>query len=209
MDRRKFLLALLACTALVRVTPARAGVSSVGAIYATASKLLQRIYIPSVSDAEIAQQFVAAGETLLNVPLATYQQGGIAAVQALVGTPTFSGRCAVVDGTNKVIDHIIADPLLYTDPRGQVIPHDHTIIGDAWNGSAFTRLFVELDHTTGLVVKSAVQPINTAAPQVNALNWLVIGSVAPTALPGQSVPLLTAKIVAVANALGVSNAVKL
>jgi hypothetical protein len=176
-------------------------VTQVGVIFATVSRLLQRVYIPSIDDSEIAQQFMAAGESLLRVPLTTYQAGGVAAMQASVGTPTFSGRCVVIDGTNKVIDAIIADPVLYTDPRGQVIPHDHAMIGDAWNGTQFTRLFIELDHTTGLVVKAAVQPIDSVAPQVNALNWLVVGQVAPNALPGQSIPTLTAKIVAAANAV--------
>ena len=71
-------------------------ITSVGAIYATASKLLQRVYIPHANDSEINQQHVGAGETLTTVPLATYRQGGPGAVQALIGTPTFSGRCVVV-----------------------------------------------------------------------------------------------------------------
>ncbi len=121
-------------------------VTKVGAIFATSSKLLQRVYIPDADDSEIAQQFVGAGETLLNVPVATYRTGGPVAVQAVIGVPTFSGWCAVVaPDTHLVVAVIIADPALYTDTRGSVIAHDHVRVGDAWTGAVFTRRYVEIN----------------------------------------------------------------
>jgi hypothetical protein len=175
-------------------------ITSIGAIFATNSKLLQRIYIPHADDSEISQQPVASGETLIAVPLATFQSGSVPAVQAAIGAPTFSGRCAIVDATNKVIDHLTADPALYTDPRGQVIHHDHTNIGDTWDGTKFNRAYIELDHTTGLVVGTSIQPIDSVAPKVNAINIMANASMAPSAIIGASVPILTAKIVAAASA---------
>lgn len=168
--------------------------TSIGAIYATQSLLLQRIYIPHADDNEIAQQQVGVGETLINVPLATYEHGGAPAVQNLIGAPTFSGRCAVV-AASAVIDHVIADPALYSDPRGQVIPSDISMIGDTWDGTAFHRAFIELDHTKGTIVAASTQPILSAAPTVNALNYLLTASVSPTAVIGASVPGVTARIV--------------
>jgi hypothetical protein len=204
MRRRDFIKGLTAFSSLALSWPSAAqGFSHVGAIYATQSLLLQRIYVPTNSDSEIAQQYVAPGESIISVPLATFQQGGAAAIQALIGIPTFSGRCAVVNSSNVVIDHVIADPALYTDPRGQVIPSDQSMVGDTWNGTVFTRPYIELDHTTGLVVAISVQPILTAAPAVNALNYLVIGYVAPNAVIGGTLPIISAKIVARAAAQAV------
>jgi hypothetical protein len=158
-------------------------VTSVGAIFATNSKLLQRIYMPSSDDSEIAQQHVGPGETLLTVPISTYAQGGISAVQGAVGIPTFSGRCAVVDGkTNKVIDAIIADPAVYSDPRGQVIPHDLAMVGDSWTGSTFTRIYAQVDQTTGNIISMGPQPINSTAASVGSV--LVVAPVG--AIVGQN-----------------------
>jgi hypothetical protein len=171
-------------------------VTQVGAIYATVSKLLQRIYIPHADDSEINQQAIAAGETLLLVPIATYQSGGAPAVQALIGTPTFSGRCAVVHPTTKlVLSHIIADPAIYSDPSGNlIIAHDHSIVGDLWTGSVFTRLFVEVDHTTAKIVGTSTQNILTVAPTANALNWMLNASVAPNAITGTTINWLVPKV---------------
>lgn len=44
----------------------------VGAIYATKSKLLQRVDIPHGDDSEIDQQRVGPGETLVKIPLDVY-----------------------------------------------------------------------------------------------------------------------------------------
>jgi hypothetical protein len=170
-----------------------------GAIFATGSKLLQRIYIPSFNDAEIDQQFVGPGESLLKIRSNVYTNGGVPAVQAAVGTPTFSGRCAVVDVTTKVIDHITADPILYTDPRGQLIPSDVSNVGDTWDGLQFTRSYLELDHITGKVAGTSVQPIATAAPKLNIRNYLIATSVAPSAVIGTTIPVITTRIIQLAR----------
>jgi hypothetical protein len=148
-------------------------VTQVGAIYSTASKLLQRVYIPHADDSEIAQQHVAPGETLLNVPIATYQTGGPSAVQSAIGTPTFSGLCAVVDNTNTVISVIIADPALYTDPAGNlVIPSDLARVGDTWTGTQFMRRYVEINPkaATALtaIVAVATWPVTSTPTPVTA-----------------------------------------
>src|SRR6266853_6248533 len=111
-------------------------VTSVGAIYATQSKLLQRIYIPSSDDLEIQNQHLGVGETLQLIPIAIYQQGGESAVQAAVGIPEISGRCAVVNGANTCAAIIIADPAIYADPNGGlVVSSDQVAIGDSWDGT--------------------------------------------------------------------------
>jgi hypothetical protein len=138
--------------------------TSVGAIYATGSLLLQRIYIPQLDDIEIDQQYVAAGETLVKLPLATFDEGQ-AAVQAAIGTPSFSGRCAVVNSSNVVIALIVADPAIYTDPNGnQVIAHDQANIGDTWNGSVFENTFLEVSPTTAKVVAVTTHNIMSPTP---------------------------------------------
>jgi hypothetical protein len=153
-------------------------VTSVGAIYATVSLLLQRVYIPSADDSEISAQHIGAGETLALVPIATWQSGGPQAVQAAIGIPTFSGRCALV-AAGTVVDHIIADPAFYSDPSGRlVIAHDTTCVGDTWTGTIFTRSFAEFVPATGIVVVISTQNIDTAVPQTpgNLLSSLPPGS---------------------------------
>jgi hypothetical protein len=164
-------------------------VTQVGAFFATASKLLQRVYIPSHNDSEITQQPLAAGETLMNVPLATYQTGGAAAVQALIGAPTFSGRCAIADkNTNLVVGIIIADPSLYTDPNGQIIiADDHAMLGDLWTGTQFTRRYVEINPHAA-----------TALASIVAVSTQAIGN--PT-------PVTTGNIMMASATLNVGNAI--
>ena len=55
-------------------------VRHVGAIYATGSKLLQRIYVPDYDDGEIAQQYVGPGELLMLVPIETFRSGNHTAI---------------------------------------------------------------------------------------------------------------------------------
>lgn len=106
-------------------------VTYVGAIYATASLLLQRVYIPHADDGEIGQQHVGRGETIIIVPIEAYRHGGAAALQALIGEPKHDGRCAVVDHTGTVVDVIIADPDIYSHPDGhRVIVHAQARVGD-------------------------------------------------------------------------------
>jgi hypothetical protein len=161
MKRLVLILLLLATTASAQTV-----VTQVGAIYATGSKLLQRVYIPSVSNAEIAQQFIATGESLMIVPITTWRTGGEIAVQAAIGTPTFSGRSVVIDKANVVTDAIVADPALYTDPRGIVTAHDFAGVGDTWTGSVFTRRYLEINphapNVLSSIVGVSVQDIRTA-----------------------------------------------
>jgi len=162
--------------------------TSVGAFYATVSKLLQRVFIPSVDDSEIVAQPIAAGETLGIYPLSTFQAGGPPAIQALIGAPTFSGRCAVVDGTNTVIDAIIADPVLYSDSRGACIASDKATTGDKWTGSYFTRIFAEYDSTRNIVAVGPYKienqvPVNAGnkliAVPVGGAVWATVGGKVP------------------------------
>jgi hypothetical protein len=141
-------------------------ITSVGAIFSTQSKLLQRIYIPSLEDSEISAQFVGNGETMTLIPISIHQLGGSAGVQAAIGAPTFSGRCAVVDGTNTVIDLIVADPAIYADPRGTTIAHDSAQIGDSWDGIKFSRRYAEYDPATMIVVAVGPQPIDNPVPTI-------------------------------------------
>ena len=104
-------------------------VTQILAIYATKSLLLQRIYIPHADDSENGQQHVAKGESTVLLPLSMYAEGGPQAVQAAIGQPLISGHCVVVDHNNQIIDHIHADPELYSDPRGRVIHHSDWVKG--------------------------------------------------------------------------------
>jgi len=136
-----------------------------------------------MDDSEIGRQFVGNGETLVSVPMATYQAGSVPAVQAAIGKPTFSGRCVVINNASTVIDAIIADPAVYSDPRGQVIPSDLAKVGDVWNGNNFTRLYAQVSSTTGNIVSTSLQPIDSAAATVG--NILIVAP--PAALIGQNV----------------------
>jgi hypothetical protein len=147
-------------------------VTQVGAVYATGSKLLLRVYIPHGDDREIDQQPLGVGESLLRVPLTAYRTGGASAVQALIGPATFSGRCAVVDATNTVVNCIIADPALYTWPDSKIIAHDLVHVGDKWNGNNFVRNFAEVSWQTGKVISIISQNIDTAKP-VTPGNYLI------------------------------------
>ncbi len=153
-------------------------ITQVGAIYATGSKLLQRVYIPHADDSEIAQQPVGVGEALLNVPIATYQTGGPGAVQGVIGIPNFSGRCVVVDpNSNLVIDVVVADPALYTDPRGSVVTSDQAIVGDVWDGTQFTRRYVEVNPKAptalSAIVAVAVWPLGTTPVPITLGNIMI------------------------------------
>ena len=107
-------------------------------IYATGSKLLQRIYLPHASDDEIDRQHVGAGETLVRVPMEIFRRGQDA-IQAFIGTPAHSGVCCVVHKeTKRVIDRIIADPELYQHPDGHhIIQSDGGDHGQIWTGERF------------------------------------------------------------------------
>ena len=143
-------------------------VTKVAAIYATRSKLLQRIIVPDNDDKELDQYPPGEGESVAFIPIDTYRKTGAIGAQEIIGQPTFSGVCAVVDkDTNLVIDRIIADPELYASPEGHaVIPSDAAMHGDSWDGTQFSRQFAEVDPTTGMVVDVYVQPID-APPPVN------------------------------------------
>lgn len=164
-------------------------ITNVGAIYATVSKLLQRVYVPSLSDAEISQQYVADGETLQNVSLAVFQKGGLVAVQAAIGVPSISGRCAIIDGTNVCIDVIIADPAIYADPNGnQLILSDLAAVGDTWVAAAsqFQRRYAEYDTSTRVVNNISMQNIanpvvKTVGDALTASDTLQVGQVVPSA----------------------------
>ena len=141
-------------------------ITSVAAIYATNSKLLQRIVVPDNDDAELDQYPPGPGESLLLVPIENYRVTGAVGAQEVIGPPTFSGVCAVVDkDTNLVIDRIIADPELYASPDGHaVIPSDAAMHGDIWDGTQFSRQFAEVDQITGMVVDVYTVPIDTPPP---------------------------------------------
>jgi hypothetical protein len=99
--------------------------TSVGAIYATQTKLLQRVYIPHGDDREIAEQHVHPMESVLLVPLAVYRDGGAQAVQDLIGKPSTDGYCALHHkDTGEIINHIIWDVTVH----GYVHPEGHRVI---------------------------------------------------------------------------------
>jgi len=153
--------------------------TSVGAFYATVSKLLQRVYIPHGDDSEIAQQPITAGESLLLVPLATYQQGGAPAVQALIGTPSITGFCAIVDPNSRlVIDHFIADTAIYNGgsgkrPDGNLIAAEAigSMVGDTWDGTNFSRPYAEVSSSNGQVVSISTKTVPAVA--ATSGNYLV------------------------------------
>lgn len=151
-------------------------VTRVGVIYATVSKLLREIHVPHEDDSELDQYYktrvLVDGESFASVPVDVYAAGGAQAVQAAVGAPTFSGRCAVVaDGV--VVDHVVADPALYVSQSGSVVPSDLSEVGDNWDGKVFTRNFAEIDRVTGRVVAQSAQDISAHAPSVDPGNYLV------------------------------------
>jgi hypothetical protein len=99
--------------------------TQVGAIYATQTKLLQRIYIPHGDDSEIAQQHVHPMESLLLVPITVYEKGGVAAVQAAVGKSTTDGYCFLHHkDTGEILGAIIWDVTVH----GHVHPEGHRVV---------------------------------------------------------------------------------
>ena len=167
-------------------------VTLVAAFYATGSLLLQRIYIPHNDDAEIRSQPIGAGESMQTFPTSLYRQQGPAGIQAAIGTPTFSGRCAVVDAGNAVIDIILADPALFTDPRGQLIASDNCLLGDLWNGTNFGRIIGEVDHVSGNYVSVGRRNINNLVPLQDPKNFLL--SNPANAVVGQPAPIAAWKL---------------
>jgi hypothetical protein len=100
-------------------------VTQIGVIYATRSKMLQRVYIPDGDDSEIDVQHIHPGEMLIRVPIEVYRGGGADAVQALIGKPAHSGVCRVIHRhTGKIIDRIMADPDVYRHPDGHRVELD-------------------------------------------------------------------------------------
>jgi hypothetical protein len=138
----------------------------VGAIYATKSLLLQRVYIPDHDVGEIFRQHVGPGESLMLVPINIYRIGGALAVQATIGVPAHSGRCAVVHSqTGEVVDMIIACPDVCQQLNGHsVIQTDIAVQGDMWDGKDFTRMHAHVDAKTGLIITMHRAPIGRALP---------------------------------------------
>ena len=141
-------------------------ITKVAAIYATGSKLLQRIVVPDYDDKELDRYPPGQGESVVFISIDTYRKTGAIGALEIIGPPTFSGVCAVVDKcTNLVIERIIADPEIYAHPDGHaVIPSDAAMHGDSWDGTQFSRQFAEVDATTGMVVDIYVQPIDALPP---------------------------------------------
>jgi hypothetical protein len=100
-------------------------VTVVLAIYATQTKLLQRVYIPHGDDRETLEQHVHPLESFILVPLSVYEKGGAEAVQDLIGQPTTDGHCAVHHkDTGEIIDYVIWDVTVH----GNMHPEGHRIV---------------------------------------------------------------------------------
>jgi hypothetical protein len=138
MNRRRF---LIGAAALAIATPvmAYARPRFVGAVYATRSKLLLRVYIPDHWLDDINDHPIAQGETLMRVPYDLHFHGGAKFLQSIIGIAAHSGRCALVHkDTKKVINVIVADPDLYHHPDGHLtIQDDYANIGHIWDGNKF------------------------------------------------------------------------
>lgn len=123
-SRREFLLggaALFVSAGSLTRAVAREVVSAIGAIYATKSKLLLRMHIPD-RDAELDHVHVGPGESMMRVPIEVFRSGNHLVVQNFIGKPTISGLCDVIHKeTGEVIDRIVADPELYSDPDGHFV----------------------------------------------------------------------------------------
>jgi len=123
-SRREFLLggaALLATVGSTTDVVAREAVTAIGAIYATKSKLLLRMHIPDHDD-ELDQVHIGPGESMMRVPIEVFRSGNHLVVQDFIGKPTISGVCEVIHKeTGDVINRIIADPELYSDPDGHFV----------------------------------------------------------------------------------------
>ncbi len=129
-----------------------------GVVYGTASKIIQRIIDPS-GDADdsaltIAAGNLAPGESMQTFLLANFPVRNARTMQAQIGTPAHSGRCAVVvNGT--VTNVVMADPLLYTPPAGSLVQTD--VAGIGWNynpASAIAKFTVSVAIVTNGTVTS-------------------------------------------------------
>lgn len=79
---KKNMIGFLMALGVLVITPAMAGsVTSVGAIYLTATGELQRVFVPSFDDAEIAKQYVAPNETLVLLPVDDLKSGGVPVIR--------------------------------------------------------------------------------------------------------------------------------
>jgi len=130
-SRREFLLggaALLATVGSTTDVVARESVAAIGAVYATKSKLLLRMHIPD-HDGELDQVHIGPGESMMRVPIEVFRSGNHLVVQDFIGKPTISGVCEVIHKeTGEVINRIVADPELYSDPDGHyVVLVDETV----------------------------------------------------------------------------------
>ncbi len=139
-----------------------------GIIYATQSKILRRIVVPSDnSSLNFLATMVGPGESIVARP--TGHGDGhaqwAAAVQSVTGVMPPSAACAVVDATNTVILIVMADPALDTHPQGTLI----------WCYAPGIGIGATYDSTTGLFTAPAIsRPAKGDVPAI---------SVPPTVIP--------------------------
>jgi hypothetical protein len=132
--------------------------TKIGVVYGTKNKHIRRIIVPD-DDAELNNPLhVGPGETLATVPVGTSIDH--ATLAKLLGTNADPSacRCAVINnGTNKVIDIVMADPLIDNIEGHTMMFHSDAAIG--WNYNAITKTLISNQIANTISIANTVSKI--------------------------------------------------
>jgi hypothetical protein len=108
---------------------------SIGIVYGEQSGIVRHIIIPD-NDAGLRNVVLQPGEAIVAVDRLKFKKGSpdtndaIAAVEEVRGKPSDDPRCVVVDAKGVVVDVLLADPLIDSDPKGSLVRDATAVIGD-------------------------------------------------------------------------------
>lgn len=125
--------------------------TQVGLVYSTRQKIVRRVIVPDSDAALDLPGWIGAGETLIRMPLQTYQAMGSPAdrdawLASQIGPPVGTDRVVILDGRNDVVAITRADALLAADVAGLNLPKGYSLLetntpcelGQRYNASAGT-----------------------------------------------------------------------
>lgn len=121
-----------------------------------------------------AQGNLALGESIAIFNLADFPIRNARTMQASIGVPAHSGRCAhIVNG--QVVNIIHADPAIYQPPTGQLVHTDIAGPGWAYDGTNFSVKVATVTVSANALQNGMVTSVVTVS-DLSQLAHLALGS---------------------------------